>query len=311
MPSRIARAFLILWSGIACLAISEPHLFAQESGPESDSGLTDAAAEVETAIQSYVTAFNNRDAARLAAHWAAEGVYTSRTTGEKVVGREAMTAEFTTMFAGDAVPNLAVTTESIEFVSPNVALERGVATVTHSEDDVVETSYSVVYVKQDGQWLIDRVTEDEIAFEYSNRDKLEPLAWMIGEWVDEIEGSAVEFSCQWTRNQNFISLKFEVLSADGVDSSGLQVIGWDPVNNQIRSWLFDSDGSFVAGIWNHQAEDNKWVVQSTATLADGAQGSYTSIYRPLEDGNVGWQKLNRVLDGELLPSIDEVIIRRK
>ena len=263
--------------------------------------------EIEAAVASYATAFNARDAEKLAAHWAPEGVYTSRATGERITGRAAMVAEFQQMFAGDSVPNLAVSTESIDFISPNVALERGIATVTWPDEEIVETSYSVVYVKQDGAWLIDRVTEDELVVETSNRDFLEPLGWLIGEWVDEMDGATVEFDCQWTRNENFIARKYKVTSADNPESSGLQIIGWDPVNSQIRSWLFDSDGSFISGIWTEN--EGQWVVQSRATLADGSQGSFTSIYRPLEDGTIGWQKVNRVLDGELLPSIDEVIIR--
>ena len=82
-------------------------------------------AEIESVIESYVTAFNARDVEKLAAHWCSEGVYTSRTSGEQVAGREAITKEFASMFGDDAGPKLAVTTESIEFISPNVALERG------------------------------------------------------------------------------------------------------------------------------------------------------------------------------------------
>lgn len=308
MLSKFAHVFLFPVVAITVIATAS-NGFAQESGGAVAPATNDPAAEIEAVVQSYVTTFNARDAAKLAAHWAPEGVYTSRSTGEQVVGREAMTAEFTSMFAGESVPDLAVATESIDFISPNVALERGIATVTHAEDDVVETSYSVVYVKQGGAWLIDRVTEDELVIEFSNRDKLAPLEWMIGKWVDEIEGSTIEFTCQWTRNQNFISRKYEVVTSDGVESSGLQIIGWDPVNNQIRSWLFDSDGSFVSGKWTQS--DDKWVVQSIATLADGAQGSYTSVFRPQDDGNFTWQKINRILDGELLPNIDEVVVQRK
>ena len=267
-----------------------------------------ARVEIEAAIQSYVTAFNNRDANTLAAHWAPEGVYTDRSSGAQVVGREAIAAQFTEMFGQEGVPGLAVTSESIDFISPNVALERGVAIVSYAEDDVVETAYSVVYIKIDGKWLIDRVTEDEIVVEFSNADKLQPLEWMIGEWVDASDEMTIEINCQWTRNQNYISRTFNVASED-FESAGLQIIGWDPVNNQIRSWLFDTDGSFVSGTWTQH--EGGWTVQSIATLVDGKQGSFTSILQPLEDGTYSWRKVNRVLDGELLPSLDEVIVQPK
>ncbi len=315
MPFRSIPILFFVWLCGCQLAIvaqepgTQEAASAQEAASENDAQAA-ATAEIQAAIQSYVVAFNGRDAETLAAHWAPEGVYISRATGDQVVGRDAMVAEFTEMFSQESVPGLAVSTQSIEFISPNVALERGIAVVSYAEDDVVETAYSVVFIKIDGKWLIDRVTEDEIVVQISNSDKLLPLEWMIGEWVDETESMSIDVNCQWTRNQNYISRTFKV-TGDDIESAGLQIIGWDPVNNQIRSWLFDTDGSFVSGTWTKSEEQDRWVVQSVATLVDGSQGSYTSIFEPLEDGSYSWRKVNRVLNGELLPSLDEVIVQRK
>ena len=101
-------------------------------------------AKINAAIQSYVAAFNAKDIAKLTSHWSPEGVYTNRSSGERSVGREAISAGFKEVLEKENVPKLAVATESIEFISPNVAVEKGTATVTHSESDVVETRYSVV-----------------------------------------------------------------------------------------------------------------------------------------------------------------------
>jgi uncharacterized protein (TIGR02246 family) len=269
----------------------------------------DSTAIIEAAIQSYVDAFNARDVDALVAHWSPEGVYISKTSGDQVIGREALAQEFTAMFAGDGVPKIEVTTDSIRFISPNVALERGTATVTYAEDDVAKSTYSVVYVKRDGQWLIDRVTDDETAEHDSNYDKLKGLEWLIGEWIDNEDGFTIEISARWTKNQNYISRTYTVTRDGEADSSGLQVIGWDPRQEQIRSWLFDSSGTFVGGTWTES--DGRWVVASVATLADGASGSFTSIFRPLDDGTYGWQKTNRIVDGQLLPNLDETIVRPK
>lgn len=270
----------------------------------------DETAKIQAAIQSYVAAFNAKDAEKLAAHWSADGVYTSRTTGETSVGRDAMKTSFKKIFESESVPSLAVETDSIDFISPNVALEKGTATVVHSETEIVETSYSVVYVKHDGDWLIDRVTESELFFEDTHYDELQELQWLIGEWMVEGEGFRVEFNCQWTANENFISRSFKVFGdGETVESSGLQIIGWDAKAKKIRSWLFDSDGGFVNGDWYKRSDG--WSVQSVATLGDGAQGSFTSVFRPKEDGTYSWEKINRVIDGKLLPNIDELQIQRK
>ncbi len=300
MQQKIVPFFVMFWLVTASLVAT-----GQDAATETD----DATAKIEAAIQSYLAAFNARDVAKLVSHWSPEGVYISRTSGEQVVGREALTEEFTAIFAGDSVPKLAATTESIDFISPNVALERGTATVTCAEDDVVETNYSVVYVKRDGIWLIDRVTEDEIVVQPSNYQQLKDLEWLVGEWVDEGDGITIEIDCKWTRNQNYLSRSYTVSNEEEVESSGLQIIGWDPQQKQIRSWLFDSDGGFISGTWNKR--DDRWIVQSVATLADGGSGSFTAIFRPLEDGNYTWQKVNQVVDGKLLPNLDEILVQRK
>ena len=264
--------------------------------------------QVENVVASYVAAFNSRDADKLASHWSAEGVYTNSVTGEQSVGRAAIAAEFKTIFAEPNVPKLAVATESIQLVSPNVALEKGTATVTYSADEVVETSYSVVYTRQNGQWLIDRVTEETSQSERTHYDKLQQLEWMIGEWSLESDRYMVELNSNWTTNQNFIVRKFKVTAEQTVESSGLQIIGWDAKDKIIRSWLFDSDGGFVNGKWT--PKDDGWSVQSVATLADGSIGSYTTLFRNIDNESYGWRKVNQIVDSELLPNLDEVIFRR-
>ncbi len=294
------RALIVLWF---CAAGSTA--VGQDAATESN----DQTAAIQAAIQSYVDAFNAKNAEKLVSHWSEDGVYTSRSTGEQVVGREAMAKEFATMLAGESVPKLAVVTDSIEFISPNVALERGTATVTSGDNEPVESTYRVVYVKRDGQWLIDRVTEDEIVIEASHRDELQDLQWLVGQWNHQSDSFAVDIDCQWTTKQNFISRKYTVTNDDGVESSGLQIIGWDPNQKQVRSWLFDSDGGFVKGVWNKK--DDRWVVQNVATLTDGGSGSYTSIFRPMDDGTYTWQKINRVVEGEILPNIDEIVFQNR
>ncbi len=269
----------------------------------------DETSKIEEAIASYIAAFNDRNAKKLASHWSPDGVYTSRSSGEQVVGREAMVAEFSALFEAESVPKLAVETESIEFISPNVALERGVSIVTHSEDDVVESTYSVVYVKRDGVWLIDRVTEDVLTVVESNYEQLKDLEWLVGEWRKEGDGFRIEVSCRWTTNKNFLSRIYKVYNEGELESSGLQVIGWDANNKGIQSWLFASDGGTVRGKWSHR--DDRWVVQSVASLAGGGLGSFTSIFRPQEDGNYRWEKINRVADGKILPNIEETLVERK
>jgi hypothetical protein len=116
-------------------------------------------------------------------------------------------------------------------------------------------------------------------------------------------------TCDWTANRNFISRRFKATGEAGVLTSGLQIIGWDAKDKTIRSWLFDSDGGVVTGTW--LPRDEAWHVQSVATLADGSSASFTSVFTPLEDGNYLWSRINQVVDGQLLPNVEEVLVRRQ
>jgi len=270
-------------------------------------------AAIETAIQSYVSAFNARDAEKLASLWSPEGVYISRRSAadsqaSQVTGRAALTEEFTALFDESADVRLEVATESIEFISPNVALERGTATVLRPDGPPEATDYRVVYVKRDGQWLIDRVTEEGIPVIRSHYDKLKALEWLIGDWEDQAGEITIKTACRWSRNKNFMIRSFAVSMGDEVEMSGMQVIGWDPAENVIRAWLFDSDGGFATGVWKQQGQ--RWTVHTTATLEDGRKGSSMNVFRPIDENSFGWQKIDRLVDGEILPNIDEIVIVR-
>jgi len=264
---------------------------------------------IRAAVISYVEAYNGRDAKALVSHWLPEGVYISRQTGEQVTGHPALEAEFVGLFKEDEGVTLSVETESIDFVSPNVAVEQGNALVTRADSTTSKSSYSVVYVKREGRWLIDRISEGTPGDPESHSDELEALDWMVGDWVDVIGDATVTTECQWTKNHNFLTRAFEISRDDLVEKTGMQIISWDAKKKQIRSWLFDSDSTVVEGTWT-QSEQG-WVVQSVATFVDGSTGSSTSIFRPIDESSYGWQKINRVVDGQLLPNFEEVVITRK
>jgi uncharacterized protein (TIGR02246 family) len=148
-------------------------------GAEADRQAADEAA-IRKAVESYVAAFNQADAKALAAMWAPEAVYTNPLSGEQVVGREAIEGQFAAIFAKAKGAKLEATTDSIGFVSPNVAVEQGTAKVILPDGTPEETEYTAVYVKRDGLWLLDRVTEEDVVAVPSHYEHLKELEWMIG-----------------------------------------------------------------------------------------------------------------------------------
>ena len=128
---------------------------------EVDRQAVDEAA-IRKAVEAYVTAFNQADAKAIAALWAPEAVYDDPINGQQVVGRESIEKQFTDIFAQAKGAKLEATTNSIGFVSPNVAVEHGTARVIRPNETPEASQYTAVYVKREGQWLLDRVTEETV-----------------------------------------------------------------------------------------------------------------------------------------------------
>ena len=277
-------------------------------GAEADRQAADEAA-IRKAVESYVAAFNEGDAKSLAAMWSPEAVYTNPLSGEQVVGRAEIEKQFAAIFAEAKGTKLEAKTDSIQFVSPNVAVEQGTAKVLRPDQGPEESEYTAVYVKRDGQWLLDRVTEEDVPVVASHYEQLKELEWMIGRWVDQDEDDTVVTECSWTRNNNFLTRSFTVQIRDRIDMAGMQIVGWDPAIKQIRSWVFDSDGGFGQGTWKKKG--NRWYIQQSGVLPDGRKSSSVNIITYVDDKTCTLQSVNRTVDGELLPNIEEVKITKQ
>jgi uncharacterized protein (TIGR02246 family) len=276
-------------------------------GAEVDRQAADEAA-IRKAVEAYVAAFNQANAKALAALWAPEAVYINPLSGEQVVGREAIEGQFAAIFAEAKGAKLEATTGSIGFVSPNVAVEQGTAKVIRPEQAPEESQYTAVYVKREGQWLLDRVTEETVPVVTSHYEQLKDLEWMVGSWVDQDDEATVVTECNWTRNNNFLTRSFTIQVRDRIDMAGMQIIGWDPAAKQIRSWVFDSDGGFGQATWKKKG--NRWYIQQSGVLPDGRKSSSVNIITYVDDNTCTLQSVNRTVDGELLPNIAEVKITK-
>lgn len=264
---------------------------------------------IRKSVKTYVEAFNKHDAKALADMWSPEAVYLNRATGEEVVGREAIAQQFVAMFKDEPEVKLTAETESVQFISPNVAVERGDSTVIVPKKEPEDVPYSAVYVKRDGAWLLDRVTDEAKDAKDSHYEQLKPLEWMVGHWVDKDEHVDVETDCSWSKNRKFLTRSFTV-SVDGVDDmSGMQIVGWDAAAKTIRSWTFDSDGGYAEATWTFKKD--RWYVRSQGVLADGRKASMTNIIKQVDADSFTWQTIERTAGGELLPNIPEVLIVRE
>ncbi len=154
---------------VACVAAMCSVMTASAADQKSDK------ATIEKAIESYTAAFNARDAEALAIHWSPDAVYINPLTGSQVEGRDAIVKEFEAILAELKETKLAVEVESIQFISPGVAVENGNAKLISADGEPEETSYTAIHVKRDGKWLLDRVTEEDVPVVLSHYEQLNDL----------------------------------------------------------------------------------------------------------------------------------------
>jgi uncharacterized protein (TIGR02246 family) len=295
---RVLLCLLVVSGGVV-----QASLAGQPNEPSADE------AAIRKADQDYVNAYNRHDAKALADAWSPEAVYLNRVTGAEVVGRAAIAEQFAALFKSQPEVKLDLSVESIQFVSPNVAVEHGVAKMVSPKGEPEEIEYSAVFVRRDGRWLLDRVTDKAKDDAPSRYEQLKPLEWMIGRWVDKDDNVDIRIDCQWTKNQSFITRSFTVAVKGEVNMSGMQIIGWDPAAKTIRSWTFDSDGGFAEATWT--LKKDRWFIQNKGLTADGRKASMVNVIKPVDQNSCTWQTVERTVAGELLPNVNEVLIVRE
>ncbi|MFV1965682.1 MAG: SgcJ/EcaC family oxidoreductase [Pirellulaceae bacterium] len=269
-------------------------------------GYADEKEAITETIESYVSAFNRGDAEALAAHWAEDGELVTPSGGD-LKGRKAIQEGAAEFFKESPGARLKVDVATITIEGPETAIEQGTAQVTEPNQPATETVYTARYVKKEGKWLLTSIRESLKA--PTHHEQLKELEWLIGQWVDQDEDSTVETVCQWTKNKNFISRSFAVSLEDQLELEGTQIIGWDPSQKVIRSWMFDSDGGFGVGLWERSG--NQWKIRALRILADGRKASSVNTLTRLDENTFTWKSTGREVDGEILPSIGPVTVTRK
>ena len=291
----------ILWLSLAVL-FSASTVFAQNAPQTEDQKA------IQTVIESYVKAFNAQDTEKLISYWAEDGNYVDL-RGRTIEGRDNILAEYNAFFKAFGKPTMTIYVTSVDLTNGDVAIEDGVREVQFPDNQPMrEIRYTAVHVKKDGKWLVKSV-RDAVVFEQSNYEYLRPLEWMVGEWLDEDEGGvAIQTSCDWSPNRNFLIRTFTTLVNGEETIGGTQWIGWDPVNGKIKSWLFDSDGGCGEGVW--VPDGDKWTIEASSVRPNGKLVKETHVITFLDQDKMSLETVDRTFDGEVLPDIKVIVARR-
>jgi uncharacterized protein (TIGR02246 family) len=289
--SRPVIIFLVLASCVMSIALA-------------DNRLSNDEAAIRQTLDSYVEAFNNNDSVALSNLWSEDAEYEDE-TGEIYRGRKEIQEAFKQFFSENRGVRLKISVEKINKVSSGVAVVAGKSSVSAPGEEADDSEFVSQFIKKDNQWQIAKVGE---GLDSPNYQRLKDLEWLIGEWTDEKNAGQMQTIAQWTANKNFITVSFAIQTNE-IDVEGTQIIGWDPVNKTIKSWIFDSLGSVAEGVWSKQG--SRWQVKVFRIFNDGAKGSETDIYEPDNKNTFVWSATARVDNGEQLPDIDGIKIVRK
>ncbi|HEY1376307.1 MAG TPA: SgcJ/EcaC family oxidoreductase [Gemmataceae bacterium] len=264
-------------------------------------------ATIRANIDRFVKAYNAGDAKAIAALFTPDGQIEDK-DGDVSEGREAIQQTFAGLFADAPQKRIEVFVESIRFIGADLAVETGTTKETPAPNEPPEYDrYTVLHVKRDGQWQV-ALARDEEGPPDSAHERLQPLAWLVGDWVDDGGSAVVVSSCRWSEDGNFLVQDFK-LRVNGRDEMNVtQRIGWDPAAKCVRSWVFDTEGGFGQSVWTR--DDDEWLIKATAVRPDGTTASATN--RLIQDGGDGyvWRSTDRVVGGEVQEPTEVRVVRK-
>lgn len=278
----------------------EPPAKGAESNPDEQA--------VRQLTQSFVKAFNAGKSEDVA------GLFFDRAEltdddGNVYKGRTEIKDVFTRFFQKFPGATSKMSPESVKFISPSLAIEEGGRTVSTKDGQATAaTHYTFVKIKQQDQWKIASGTEVNDDSSLTPHDKLMPLAWLVGDWVDEGSDAVVQISCRWSEDKNFFLVDFNAKAQGKPGLKSNQRIGWDPLTQKVKSWVFDSDGGYGDGSWTQV--EGRWVIKSNAVLPDGQSGSATIILEPRGKDSYVMKGFDRIRGDTAEPDFEVTIVRK-
>jgi uncharacterized protein (TIGR02246 family) len=314
--NRIMRRIALFAGVMSCLAVLSQAVRSQPGSANPGAPAAGAAPAAdhsadETAIRANIAAFekayNAHDARAIAALFTPDGQIEDK-DGDIDEGRDAIEKTFTGLFVESPQKKIEVFVDSIRFIGADLAVETGTTKEIPAPNEPPEyDKYTVLHVKRDGKWQM-ALARDEEGPIATPHEQLEPLAWLVGEWVDDGGSAVVVSSCRWSEDGNFLLQDFK-LQVNGRDEMNVaQRIGWDPSAKCVRSWVFDTEGGFGESVWARN--DDGWLIKATGVRSDGTVCSATNhLTLNGKDGYV-WQSTDRVIGGDVQEPLEVKVVRK-
>jgi uncharacterized protein (TIGR02246 family) len=279
------------------LAISSPLLAEEKSvAVIPDKADNPEWVKLKTAASRYVKAFNDKDAAAVAALFADNGEILLH-ENLKIAGHDAIEQHYTRVFDSNHEAKVALEATSVRFVTPRLVVEEG--SVHYITGDEISTHlYMVILALQDdGQWLIvqsrNREVTDSVAY-----DKLSDVEGLIGDWVASVgDNGKFTMDFRWEPSGAWMIGRGRYVSPDTDPVTMTVRIGWNPAVDKIVSWTFDSEGGFSKAVWTESSD--KWVMKALGVNGEGESTSSTQSIEVVDTESVLWSFTSRVIGDDM------------
>lgn len=303
IPSRtIVLSGVALSLAIGLYAVRDgalPHADAQTkkkktaAAPQSGDRDADRAA-IEKSSRDFSEAFAKGDAKAIAAMWTENGEYHDD-EGVSLKGRAAIEKEFAEHFQEKRAGKVHMNIESIRFPARDLAIEDGIVRQEGPGKELPQsTRYSVLHVREGGQWKI------AVSKEWgAGQDRLEDLGWLVGAWTTTIKDQEVSLTFQRDPAKACITGQFTKKDKGKTVGTGTMRIALDPQSGQLRSWHFDDDGGHGQARWIR--DGNRWALDAVGVTADGVETAGINLLARVSADQITWRSVERLMGGQRLP----------
>lgn len=288
--SRVVALLMGLALGLVPAVAQKP------AAPSADEGT------FRKTLDAYVVAYNKGDLTTLMSFWA-DGAEFVDEAGTVTRGKEAIADLFRKGLAAHKGKTLLIKAETPRLLRPDLAMLDGIATFQTPEGGSDSGPFTAVWTRTAGGWQILSVRDLPAtgAADAPAGAALHQLDWLLGEWNYQDKETAVTLSCRYTHKKSFLLVEQAVRVKGEEVLSLTQVIGWDPLQEVIRSWVFDSAGGFGEGWWTRQG--NQWLVEAAGVRSDGRAASGINTWRYVDTNTFEWTATDREIDGEPAPDL--------
>lgn len=254
----------------------------------------------------YEAAFAASDAKKIADMWSEKGTYID-TDGWEYSGRKAIEGKYRDFFSCKK-GKIAITVQSVQPIGDACAIEKGIASFSDPDGTLLSScTYTVVHVRIDGKWEIASAT-DHGEVDAQSQMSLKDMAWMLGEWHAKGTNGDATVITRFANGNNFLVTRFELKDKNGKGREEMQITGFDPTQNALVSWIFDSNGGFGQARW--YSHGKTWESRMNRITPGGQRLSAVNYWRLEAPDKFTWQSTGRVFEGMELPDSERITVSR-